>query len=238
MFIVFSGPVSGEQTDVTLASLNWEPYVGENLDNQGYVAELVREAFKRSGYNVNIQFYPWARVVKLARHGDVDGYFPEYFSKDLKNDFYLSSPMKGGPVGFFKRKGDPVSYTTLKDLVPYRIGVVRGYINTAEFDAADYLKKDEAVNDLLNFKKLLGGRVDLVIADKFVGGYTLNTYLPGRAHRVEFISPPLKIMDLFLCISKKSPRGQSLMNGFEAGYSSMVKDGTISRIMKKAGCSQ
>ena len=199
------------------------------------MAELVREAFKRSGYNLKIAYYPWARVVKMAKDGAVDGYFPEYYSDELKEDFFVSSPIPGGPLGFFKKKGKSISYSTLNDLRPYSIGVVRGYINTAEFDAADYLKKDEANDDLQNFKKLLAGRVDLIVADKYVGLYTMATYLPDKAGEVEFISPPLEAKDLYLCISKKSNQASALIQAFEAGYQSMIKDGTTTAIIEKAG---
>ncbi|MFH2059794.1 MAG: hypothetical protein ABIJ59_12950, partial [Pseudomonadota bacterium] len=37
-----------------------EPYISKDLPNQGYIHELVTEAFKRVGYNAVIKFYPLA----------------------------------------------------------------------------------------------------------------------------------------------------------------------------------
>ena len=90
---------------------------------------------------------------------------------------------------------DKISFSSLKDLIPYKIGVVRGYVNTKEFDAADYLNKDEANDDLTNFRKLLKNRVDLVIADKFVGKYVMETNLADDVDKIEFIEPPLENKD-------------------------------------------
>ncbi|HPW70156.1 MAG: hypothetical protein WDA72_07320 [Desulfomonilia bacterium] len=39
------------------------------------------------------------------------------------------------------------------DLAPHRIGTVKGYINTHEFDSTPYRKKVEADSDLKNLKK-------------------------------------------------------------------------------------
>lgn len=77
-------PVYSGEKHLTLATLDWEPYIGQKLKNQGYVAEIIRESFKRVGYTVEIVFYPWVRAVNMAQNGTVDGCFPEYFSKAVE----------------------------------------------------------------------------------------------------------------------------------------------------------
>lgn len=233
-FMFTSSIVIGAET-IKLATLEWEPYIGEKLKNQGYVAEIVIQAFKKSGYQVQIDYMPWARVVKLAEKGTYDGYFPEYYSDSLKESFHVSDAMPGGPLGLFKRKGDTISYTKLKDLTPYKIGVVRGYINTAEFDAADYLNKDEANDDLTNFRKLLKKRIDLVVADKFVGLYVVEQNLSYNLNDIEFIDPPLESKDLFVCISKKSPAASMKIKAFNTGLNAITNDGTVKQILKNHG---
>ncbi|MFZ5571138.1 MAG: substrate-binding periplasmic protein [Thermodesulfobacteriota bacterium] len=227
-------PAAAEQT-VTLGTLDWEPYIGQKLENQGWVAEVVREAFKRSGYAVQFQFKPWARVTFEAQKGETDGYFPEYFSEDLKKDFVLSAPFAGGPLGFFKRRGEAVTYTRLEDLKPYKIGVVRGYVNTAEFDGAAYLKKEEAKDDVTNIKKLLAKRLDLIVADKYVGLYLLKQEMPDKADSMEFIEPALEQKDLYVCITKKNPDHEKLIQAFNDGLAKIKADGTLDGIMKRHG---
>lgn len=61
---------------------------------------------------------------------------PEYYSEDLKKDFILSAPFPEA-LGLFK-KDKNIQFKKIDDLKPYSIGVVRGYVNTAEFDAAAY----------------------------------------------------------------------------------------------------
>lgn len=233
-FMFTSSMVYGAET-IKLATLEWEPYIGEKLKNQGYVAEVVIQAFKKAGYEVQIDYMPWARVITLAKKGTYDGYFPEYYSDSLKENFHVSDAMPGGPLGLFKRKGEAISYSTIKDLSPYKIGVVRGYINTAEFDAADYLKKDEANDDLTNFRKLLKKRIDLVVADKFVGLYVVKLNLPDNLNDIEFIEPPLESKDLFVCISKNSPEAFMRIKAFNTGLKAITDDGTVKQILKNHG---
>ncbi|GAB6095528.1 transporter substrate-binding domain-containing protein [Desulfatiferula olefinivorans] len=235
LFVMMSVSPAYCAEPIKLASLNWEPYIGESLTSQGYVAELVSEAFKRSGFDVEITYLPWARVVKLSEDGVYDGYLPEYYSDSLNEKFLVSDPLPGGPLGLFKRKESVIPFKGLEDLKPFRIGVVRGYINTAEFDAADYLNKDEATDDLQNFKKLLKKRVDLVVSDQYVGIYTIKNHMPDALNLVEFISPPLETKDLFLCISKKASGHTLKMKVFNENYRKMKEDGTVDRILAKHG---
>jgi ABC-type amino acid transport substrate-binding protein len=220
---------------IVLATLDWEPYIGASMEDKGYVAELVKEAYKRKGYDLQIEFMPWARVIKMAKIGKYDGYFPEYYAEELKKDYEVSSPFPGGPLGFYKRKDKPVQYNSLKDLVPYRIGVVRGYVNTKEFDDAAYLKKEEATDDLTNFKKLLKNRLDLVVSDKFVGKFIVSKNLPAQFKDLEFLEPPLENKDLFVCISHKATDYQEKISLFNEGLKEIIDDGTVTKILKKHG---
>ena len=233
MLFVFSSAYAGDR--VVLATLDWEPYVGQKMKNQGYVAEVVKEAFKRSGTDVVLQFHQWSRVVGLAKAGKVDGYFPEYISEEVKQYAAFSAPMPGGPLGFFKQTGQDISYAALEDLAGKKIGVVKGYVNTREFDQADFLTKDPAKDDLTNFKKLLAGRLDLLVADKFVGKHLVKTHMPDKAGQVEFMAKPLAELDLYLCISNKAGGQSDKVKAFNKGLEEMTADGTLDKILKSHG---
>ncbi|MDQ7836385.1 MAG: transporter substrate-binding domain-containing protein [Humidesulfovibrio sp.] len=220
---------------VKLATLDWEPYISHAMPGNGFVAEVVREAFKRQGQDAKFEFMPWARVVAVAKKGEVDGYLPEYYAKELEKDFLLSDPFPAGPLGFFKLKSKAITWKTLDDLKPYSIGVVRGYVNTAEFDARKDLKKDEVDEDTLNLRKLVAGRIDLMVADKYVGLYLAKKDIPGDASKIEFMSPVLENKELFVCFPKSKPGSKALRDAFNQGLSSMKADGTLKAIMQKNG---
>lgn len=234
VFFALSFPVMAGEP-LKIASLEWEPYIGPKMEGGGYVAEIMNEAFKKSGKAIQIDYLPWARAVKMAKDGEYAGYMPEYYSEDLKKDFILSAPFPGGPLGLFKKKTKNIQFKKIDDLKPYSIGVVRGYVNTAEFDAAAYLKKEEAKDDLTNFRKLSVDRIDLVVCDKYVGEHILKAELGAAAAEIEFMEPPLENKDLYLCISKALPDGQKIIDDFNSVIKQMTDDGSIKKIMEKHG---
>ncbi|WP_163337459.1 ABC transporter substrate-binding protein [Desulfopila sp. IMCC35008] len=232
--VLFLPPSSIGQTPLKLTTLEWEPYIGAQLRGQGYVAQLVKLAFATSEYDVKLSFFPWARTIQMARENEYAGYLPEYYSEEVAKDFIFSDPFPGGELSFFKRKDDTINYSSLQDLTPYIIGVVRGYVNTPEFDEATYLTKEEASDDLQNLRKLLGNRVDLIVADRYVVFHLMRTYLSDRTGEVDYIDPPLAQKQLYLCISKNHPNAQAILASFNAGLKIIRQDGSLLRLIEKS----
>jgi len=131
---------------VILAAAEQRPYIGPDLARQGYAAELVRAAFKKTGYTVELRFYPAARARSLAARGEVDGFLPVTADTGLTDDFLLSAPFPGSNVGLLMKRGLIVRYSpdapkrrveTLSALRKYRFGMVRGTALAPELEAAD-----------------------------------------------------------------------------------------------------
>ncbi|MDY0362875.1 MAG: transporter substrate-binding domain-containing protein [Desulforegulaceae bacterium] len=232
--LIIPKPVLSIET-ISLSSLEWAPYIGKSLENEGYIAELVKKAFEISGYKAHIEYMPWARTVEMTKNGEFDGYLPEYYADTLNENFLVSKPFPGGPLVLFKLKSKNISYSKLEDLKLYNIGVVRGYVNTQEFDNASYLKKDEAKDDLTNLKKLGAGRIDLMIADKFVGLYLIKQKLPHYIEKIVPMEPVLEQKDLFLCISKKTKNPEIKLKAFNEGLDKMKEKKLLEEILKKHG---
>lgn len=231
--ILMTLPASAET--LVVATLDWDPYIGRSLPNQGYVAEVVREAFQQEGYELDMKFLPWAKVVALSKKGKFAAYFPEYYARELHENFLVSDPIPGGPLVFFKRKDTTVNFKSLHDLKPYRIGVVRGYVNTAEFDGADFLSKEAAKDDITNMRKLVSGKIDLMVADQFVGRHLLATQMPEKADLVDEVTPVLEDKDLYICFPKSNAQSTKRMQAFNKGIKTLQENGRITEILKAHG---
>jgi polar amino acid transport system substrate-binding protein len=218
---------------ISLAVSEWPPYVSNDLKNYGLTSEIVAEAFSRVGHTVKMSFMPWKRALHKVAEGVYDATYPAYYSEERAQLYAMSKPFFAAPMGFYKRKDSPIAFQTLQDLQAYTIGIVRAYVNTSEFDAAAYLKKDIADDDEQNLKKLLKGRVDLIIIDKFTAQHILNTHMPEGKALLEFLEPPLDMKSFHLLVSRNIKDSEQTLHDFHRGLQEMVADGTISRILKK-----
>ncbi len=235
-------PVAATKPVVRLASLDWEPYIGPRMPNQGYVAALIRAAFADQGMKVEIEFYPWARALHLARTGAIDGLMPEYFNASREVEFEYSSAFPGGPLVLYKRRGDAVSFSTdpmkhqdaaLRGLKAKRFGVVRGYLNTPIFDAATYLVKEEANDDATNLRKLVYGRIDLAVIDRRVAERLIRTKYPDYADQIQPMLPALAEPPLYIAFSRKSPRKDDALAAFNRGLAAMRADGRLAALYQR-----
>ncbi|MDR3640260.1 MAG: transporter substrate-binding domain-containing protein [Humidesulfovibrio sp.] len=242
--LLLAQPLYAQSKKVTLTTLDWEPYIGEKLPGHGYVYEIVAKAFKSMGYQVDIQFYPWTRALALAQSGKADGLFPEYYDDSRKTEFVFSDSFPGGPVGFMARADSRISFpsdprkdltATLQGMKQYTYGVVRGYINTKAFDAASFLRKEEADSDDQNIVKLHGKRIQVIFIDKFVAQYILKTQYPQFTKALTFMEPPLEVKPLYIVFSKKAPNYEQKMRDFNAGLGKLKASGALKAIMGKYG---
>lgn len=223
------------EQQVLLASTEYPPYYGEHLPNQGVITEIIREAFKISGYTVVINFLPWKRALEATRRGDYDGLYSAWYRQDRTQWFDYSDPLPiANQIVFFKRKDRNISYRTFEDLRPYKIGVVRGYRNPIEFDQAQ-LDTEAVTDDHLNMKKLAAGRIDLAMIDKVIGQYIIKTELPESAPLLEWIDPPVTTDKQYLIFSKKVKGFAVKRAAFNQGLSKLIASGRVEGIIARHG---
>jgi polar amino acid transport system substrate-binding protein len=227
--------ISAASKQIILAATEYSPYYGERLPNQGVITEIIREAFKQAGYDVKIKFLPWKRALEMTRQGDFNALYTAWYRKEREQWFGFSDPLPiANEIGFYKRKNLKISYRTIEDLRPYKIGIVRGYSNPAEFDKAK-LDTEEVTEDRLNIQKLAVGRIDLALIDKIIGQHIIDTELPESAQKLEWLNPPLKIDNQYLMFSKKFDDYQEEIADFNRGLRQIIEAGIVKAIITKHG---
>jgi polar amino acid transport system substrate-binding protein len=237
LFSFLGGHAVSAQKTVSLATTEWEPYVGQHLNNYGFASEIIAEAFKRVGYGVRYAFMPPKRVMKQVEAGEYDAGYPAYHSDDRAERFDYSHPFADSAVGFYKRKDMAISYRTLRDLAPFKIGVCLGFAYPREFAKADYLKKEAARNEVLNLKKLVQKRIDLFISDRAAAQAAINASVPEGKDLLEFMNPALETRKLHL-IFGKGRNTEPMRKDFNTGLEMIIQDGTVEKILKKHGIGQ
>lgn len=233
LFLLWPQPGLPADRLVRLATLEWEPYIGRHLEENGFGAVILREAFQRAGYEVVFSFMPWVRALKETEMGRHDAVCFAYHSKERAEKYLFSTSYAESTLGFCALRDSGITVRSLEDLAAFRIGVVRGFVNTPQFDALEFLRKEEVKNEALNLKKLLNGRVDLIVIDKFIMQHLMKTRFPGQKGRVAFLAPPLTVHPLYLMFSKVRASSSVKVRAFDRSIEAMKQDGSIHRIMKR-----
>ncbi|MDF2177030.1 transporter substrate-binding domain-containing protein [Aliiglaciecola sp. CAU 1673] len=168
-----SAAASAEET-WKITSLNWEPYSGATLSNQGNAIQKLREVLKAEGINLIVEFYPWARAKALAETNDYVGFFPAW-PEEVEQGFVASNAVDWSEIGVMRNKAQEVSFSTVDELFSkYKVGLVKTYVYPEDITKAmeKYKGKvDEAPDENSLLKKLSTGRHPAAITDPTVMMY-------------------------------------------------------------------
>lgn len=209
-----------------LASLEWLPYVGAELGQEGLSTLVADSAAKQFGYRVEVDRFPWTRAMQMgSRDAHYAGYFPAYYTEERARSCYFSDPIGNSTIGLAYLRDAPLQWHTLQDLRGLPIGVVAGFSNGPAFDELvkqGELTVDASPSDMLNLRKLLAGRVRAVVIDKLVLRYLLlaEPTLAKARERIVFHDPPLADLTLHVCF-RRTPEGLMLQRSFNEALHSL-----------------
>lgn len=243
----------GASKKITIATLDWPPYIGQEICNQGWVQQLTVALLASQGYEVTSIFYPWGRAVRQAELGRVDILYPDYFiGPDAPSDVIsdtkrldhlaLSTKFPGGPLMFMKRKGEKDNYKgNFQNLKGEKIGVVSGYQNTDEFDSLmdkGFFDIDAADDDFSNAKKLIYKRTNLIIGDPAVIRFSVKTSElepEKRAYilnNLESVMPVIQYNYLYYVFSKKRTGWKMRLIAINKAIKEFEESGEMFRIIE------
>jgi polar amino acid transport system substrate-binding protein len=130
---------------------------------------------------------------------------------------------------FFVPKGSASLIQTYEDLYPLKIGTILGSKYFHQFDEDKRLNKDPAPKGITNFKKLLLGRLDTVIAPEGAGIDRIQEM--GIADKIEMAPYRFsKEKQVYIGISKKSSLMENI-DEIESVIRQMIEAGEIKKII-------
>ena len=221
--------------EITLATIDYPPFYGKDLPENGPMGEMVTRAFADQGYRVNIMFLPWARALEWSRKGKIDGMLGVWYSQKRIADFRYSNPIMPNEIGFYKRKGEKIRYQNYADLKQqgYVLGSVKGYVQPTGLEESG-IPIMYVSNDLQNFKILSKKRVDLIVVDKAYASYILGQpELHEFADNIEWMAPVLEKKQQYLMLSRKTKNSKQKIADFNAGLRKLKQSGEFKDILAK-----
>jgi len=230
-------PHAASASPIRILTGNYPPFeYVENGKVQGLAVELLTEAFRRCHQEMKIEVLPWARALAETQQGQADAIFTAIKTPEREATLRFSSEaLLSLNSALYSKKGAAIRYNgNLSDLAGYRLGLVNGTSHGVQFDSAldtGLLKYVDRADDTKpNILKLLAGRIDLIVADRFVVTYYMRAN--NWQDQLTELSPILHSSAGYLAFNR-NPALEPVRNQIDAALVAMKKDGSYQRILSR-----
>lgn len=207
-------------------------------DRPGYMIEIARAVFEPQGYHVAYKLMGWARAIEETRTG-------RYAAVVGGSEEEFAGLVWSGPIGLWRvagatRRGqsfDPES-SSLDGLV---LGAIRGYHYNDRIDdhiaqhgsdprRVQFASGDDAL--LQNLRRLVGGRLDVVVDDPNVLRFVVGS--AGMENAVE-LTPAATAIPLGIGFSPALPQARTLAGLLGEGIARLRREGRLAVILARYG---
>jgi len=192
-------------------------------------ANIVREILARAGSDAQIEIVPWKRGYQALLTEENVALFPTTLTKDREPLFHWVGPLFRLKWIFLAKRGSGLKINSLDDARKVKS------IGTYQHDAKEQFLLSQGFTNLMstntgvvNFNKLVEGRVDLVITSN-LGVHMVSELAKLSPDEFEVVFT-VREVDLYLALSKATD--QAIVDEWRAAFESMKEDGTYLKIFK------
>ena len=228
---------SGLAGTIRWVQYNASPYAAEDLPAGGFWCQLVKEALALHGHDVTIEWVPLKRSFAMVEKGKADlslGWLKTPGRE--KAVLFSDEPVASSPVVLFYRKDRVFDWEALDDLKGLRIGDRLGNVNGGKAylaaENAGLLTVERVPTDEQNIKKLLMGRIDVIVGAKsMIQGVLRIKFLPKEQSRVAIHPKPLHVVHGYAVFSRQlSPR---IIHAFNDGMRQLRENGRLDQLFRE-----
>ncbi|MEM9625045.1 MAG: transporter substrate-binding domain-containing protein [Pseudomonadota bacterium] len=230
------GVATADASPLRIAAGEYPPYTSEAMEHYGPINRIVTHASQEAGFEVEFEFLPWKRGLEETRLGRFTASSYWYYSDKRKQDFIHVGPLTEDRIVFMHRKDlDVPSWSSLDDLSGFTIGATNGFTyNEAFWEAAENgtLDVEVAVDDPTNLRKLVAGRLDIIVIEQTLAGHLFNDMLTEQqTENLTFLDRPLQVNPGFLLVSRKIPNADAIASSLQSGLDSIREQGLIDQFL-------
>lgn len=222
--------MSWAETVTIGAEDDWAPYSSKvGKEAKGFAVDIVREAFKAAGVDVNFTPMLYARCMAVTKEGGMVGCFDAARNSALENNYlWHAKPLFNGKINIYSTADSTESNLSTKDLVGKNVAVTRDYEYGEEFDSNTNVKRSVADKDEQGFQKLMNKRVPYMVAYEKVANalFVSNKDFTNKFKSVGLLSDP----GLYIAFSKKHPDAAKFLAKFNQGFDIIQKNGKYKEI--------
>lgn len=196
----------------------------------GSVVELFEELQKRVGNSSTIEVVPWARSYKALQENPDTILFSVTRTPERENLFKWVGPVLRAKWYFYAKKGSGIKIKKLEDAKKVaRIGTYKDDAREQFLKQNGFTNLESVPNSETNFKKLVLGRVDLVVLTNV--GATITAKNAG--HTMDDVEAVYEIKSTDLYVAFSSGTADDTVKKWRSALDAMKKDGSFRKIYQK-----
>lgn len=223
---------------VTIAAHTEEPYISKNKPGQGLAIDLITQALKRAGYQVNIEFMPWKRVKNGFADGSIDITPVEFFLDPEQTPYTSSDAYITSELVIVKRKEDKLNFSNNDEF--------KSYIKGKGYRLGVFSELDDPIFD--SFKPLVSlsfhdycseitrnvaqKEIDIALLDRRVANNNL-TLTPNIADHLTIIPTTIIAREIKIAINSQREDHDEIRQKFNKALIAMQQDGSYNAIIKR-----
>jgi polar amino acid transport system substrate-binding protein len=237
LFVVASHSANSAET-IRITTGQWPPYLDKERPDDGFLAQIIREAFASEDIRVEFSFFPWSRALALVKSREYQASAVWSCTTERKREFLYSAPILPYQYVFYHRQEMPFDWDALSELRGMTIGLTQDYSYGETLSGAidsGLISADVTTSDIANFRKLLLGRIDLFPMDPVVGEAMIANHLgPEARAQLDFHPRPLRSALYHLPFSRDDPEAGRLKRAFNRGLANLRESGRYQEIIENA----
>lgn len=217
---------------------DWPPFTpkGLGLIQEGLSHDLMRELFSRLRTSFQLEIMPQNRLLKALEAGDKDAVTQISKSPERAGYLLFSEPLiqKRGFIYFNATRRPDFTWSGFEDLKGLTIGIVEGHNYGAEFKRAIAeipLIVEAVPAEEYNFRKLLAGRIDVLLSIDLVAQAIIAND-PRMAAELRSAAKPYLVKDYHVGVARRSPWA-TLLPKIDQAILAMKADGSFARILAR-----
>jgi len=205
----------------------------------GIDIDIIKEMGRRLNIKLNIELFPWQRLIKMTKLGNCDGSMALFHSAEREEFALYTYPVHHSTYVIFVKKEKAFDFSSIHDLFGRQLAVQSGFIISDEFDQAVKNKQINRIDVYKlhdSMKRTNIGWIDGFIANKHVILYKLKAEEKLKQFRGKFLSLPKPVKaerPAYFVLSKaaKIKDKANLQQQITKTMEAMNKEGVYNKIL-------
>ena len=211
--------------ELKLCGTQWPPftYAEEGKIVKGVSYEIYQEAFKRLGWQVEMDHLPWPRCLKHVEQGSYDAAI-DSVSRD--KFVHGKNPTAFFPLAIYVRDNFPMPGFSWELMEGKRVGMVNGYYYSERIQAFDGWTEDRSADENQLVRMLNASRFDYILLD------ILSAPIISRRNNITLkqLEPLIDSSSLYLLFNHQK---EVMMRKYDGVISDMIEDGFVDDVYQK-----